>query len=185
MTCFSPRERLERVGGVEIAHLGDVGMPVERVVVDRELRVERLHLAVRRHDERVDLAEHRVEADERVVELADDRRDLLLLRRVGHARAVDEPPRLPGMEALERVDVQPDERVGALLGDLLDVDPALGREHVERLLRAAVEGQREVVLLRDLRRLLDPEPADDVAADVEPEDLAGALLGLVRARRRA
>ena len=176
------REGLERIGRVEIAHLGHVGMPVEGVVVDRELRVERLHLPVRRHDERVDLAEHRVEADERVVELADDRRDLLLLRGVGHARAVDEPPRLPWVEALERVDVKLDESVGTLLGDLLDVDPALGREHVERLLRATVEGQRQVVLLRDLRRLLDPEPADDVATDVEPENLAGTRLGLVRAR---
>ena len=80
-------ERLERVGGVEVAHLGDVGMAVERVVVDRELRVERLHLAVGRDDQRVDLAEHRVEADERVVELPDDRRDLLLLGRVGRRRA--------------------------------------------------------------------------------------------------
>ena len=101
------------------------------------------------------------------------------------AGAVDEPPRLPRVEALERVDVEPDERVGALLGDLLDVDAALRREHVERLLRAAVEREREVVLLRDLRGLLDPELADDVAADVEPEDLLRALLRLVRASRRA
>ena len=50
------------------------GMPVERVVVDRELRVERAHLALRRDDERVDLAEHRLAADERLVELPGDRR---------------------------------------------------------------------------------------------------------------
>ncbi len=56
------RERLERVGRLQVAHLGDVGMPVERVVVDRELRVERLDPAVGRHDQRVDLAQHRVEA---------------------------------------------------------------------------------------------------------------------------
>ena len=58
------RERLERVGRVRVAHLRDVGVPVERVVVDGELRVERLHLAVGRHDQRVDLAEHRVGRDE-------------------------------------------------------------------------------------------------------------------------
>ena len=51
------------------------------------------------------------------------------------------------------------------------------------LLRAAVEGDREVVLLLDVRGLLDPEPADDVAADVEPEDLVRPLLRLVRAVR--
>ena len=153
------RERLERVGGILVAHLGDVRVAVERVVVDRELRVERLHLAVRRHDQRVDLAEHRVEADEGVVELADDPGDLLLLGRILDAGAVDEPPGLPGLEALERVDVEADERVGVLLGDLLDLDAALRREHEQRLLGATVERQREVVLLRDVGRLLDPELA--------------------------
>ena len=108
-------------------------------------------------------------------------------------RAVDEPPRLPRMEALERVDVQADERVGALLGDLLDLDAALRREHEERLLRAAVEREREVVLLRDVGRLLDPEPAHDVAADVEAEDLLarappprrGSAASLIAARLAA
>ena len=76
--------------------------------------------------------------------------------------------------------MQARERLGPVRRDLLDVDAALGREHVERLLRAAVERDREVVLLRDLGRLLDPEPADDVAADVEPEDVARLRLGVVR-----
>ena len=116
--------------------------------------------------------------DERRVELLDDRGDLLLLARVLDARAVDEPPRDPRLEAFERVDVQPDERVRVLLGDLLDLDAALRREHEERLLRAAVERDREVVLLRDVGRLLDPELAHDVAADVEAEDVARLLLGV-------
>src|SRR5581483_1129731 len=89
--------------------------------------------------------------------------------------------RLPRLEALERVDVQPDERVRARSRDLLDVHPALRREHEQRPLRAAVEGDRQVVLLRDLGRGLDPELADEVAADVEPENLRRALLRLVRA----
>ena len=58
---------------LEVAHLRDVRMLVERVVVDRELRVERFDLALGRDDQRVDLAEHRVGADERVVEPPDDR----------------------------------------------------------------------------------------------------------------
>ena len=86
------------------------------------------------------------------------------------------------MEALERVDPQLDERVGALLGHLLDLHAALRREHVERLLGAAVEREREVVLLRDVGGRLDPELADDVPPDVEPEDLLRALLRLVRVR---
>ena len=65
------RQALSRVGGFGVAHLGDVRVPEERVVVHAEFRVERLHLAGRRDDQRVDLAEHRVGADERVVELLD------------------------------------------------------------------------------------------------------------------
>ena len=75
--------------------------------------------------------------------------------------------------------MEPDERVGVLLGDLLDLDAALRREHEERLLRAAVERDREVVLLRDVGRLLDPERADDVAVDVEAEDVLRLRLGVV------
>ena len=173
-------ERLERVGGVLVAHLGDLGMAVERVVVDGELRIERLDDALGRHDQRVDLAEHGVEAHECVVELADDLGDLLLLGRIRDAGAVDEASRLPGVEALERVDVEPHERLGILLRDLLDLDAALRREHEQRLPGAAVERQREVVLLRDVGRLLDPEALDDMALDVEPDDVLRVLLGLVR-----
>ena len=165
---------------VEIAHLRDVGMPEERSVVDGELRVERLDLAVGRDDQRVDLREHRVGRHERLVELPDDREDLLLLARVLDPRAVDEAPSLPRLEALERVDVQAHELLRRGLCDLLDVDPAFLGEHEERLLRAAVERQREVVLLRDVGRALDPELAHDVAADVEPEDLLGLVARVVR-----
>ena len=97
--------------------------------------------------------------------------NLLLLRRIVDARAVHEPARLPRVEALERIDVETHEGVRALLRDLLDLDSALRREHEQRLLDASIEGQREVVLLRDVRRRLDPEPAHDVALDVQPEDV--------------
>src|SRR5919108_109714 len=83
------------------------------------------------------------------------------------------------LEALERADAQARERVGVLLRDLLDLDSALLRQHVERLLRASVERDREVVLLRNVGRLFDPELADDMAADVEAEDVARPRLRVV------
>ena len=73
-----------------------------------------------------------------------------------------------------------DERVGVLLRDLLDLDAALRREHEERLLRAAIERDREVVLLRDVGGLLDPELVDDVAVDVQAEDVLRLRLGVGR-----
>ena len=38
-----------------VAHGDDFGLPVEGVVVEIELRVEREQVALRRHDERIDL----------------------------------------------------------------------------------------------------------------------------------
>ena len=75
--------------------------------------------------------------------------------------------------------MQPRQRFGPLGRDLLDVDSALLREHEQRLLLAAVEGDREVVLALDVRGLLDPELADDVAVDVHAEDRLRVLRGLV------
>ena len=168
---------------LEVAHLCDVGVLVERVVVDGELRVERAYLAFGGDDQRVDLAEHRVGLDEAGVELPDDVEDLLLLVRVADPGAIDQATGLVGLKALERVDVQADERIRILLGDLLDLDAALGGEHEERLLEATVEGDGEVVLGRDLGRALDPELAHDVSVDVEPEDRFGLALSVFRAVR--
>src|SRR5262249_56689820 len=117
------------------------------------------------------------------VELLDDRGDLLLLARILDARAVDQASRLVGLIPLERVDVESRERVGVLLCHLLDLDATLRREHEQRLLRAAVERDREVVLLRDVGRALDPELAHDVPANVEPKDVTRLLLCVIGAVR--
>ena len=73
--------------------------------------------------------------------------------------------------------------LGVLLGDLLDVHAAHSREHHHRLLRAAVEDDRGVVLLVDLGRLLDVELVDGEAPDVHAKDVLGVLLGLLAGGR--
>ena len=60
---------LLRVLGARVAQLGVVGVAEQRVVVERDLRVERHHAPVGGHDHRVDLDEHRLLGAERVVEL--------------------------------------------------------------------------------------------------------------------
>ena len=122
--------------------------------------------------------EHRVALDKAAIELPDDVRELLLLVRILDTCSVHEPARDPGLVALERVDVETHERVGVVRGDVLDLDTALRGEHEERLLRAPVERDREVVLLRDVGGLLDPELLDDMAADVETDDVLCLLLGV-------
>jgi hypothetical protein len=100
------REPLLRVAGVEVPHLRDVRMAKERVVVDGELGVERLHLASGRDDQRVDLAEHRVGPDEGVIEAAHEADHLLLLVWIADACCEAEPAGLERLEPDERIDVQ-------------------------------------------------------------------------------
>ena len=69
-------------------------------------------------------------------------------------------------------------RVG--LGDLFDLDATLGAQHPEVELGGAVQGEAGVVLLGDVRRVLDPDARDHVALDVEAEDVAGVQADLVR-----
>ena len=95
-----------------------------------------------------------------------------------------EPAGVEVLEAEQRVDVQAGDRVGVVVGDLLDVHPALGREHHERLLGRAVEDDRGVVLGGDVGGRLDPHLVDGEAADVHAEDRAGVLLGLAAVLRR-
>src|SRR5262249_52230303 len=61
-----------------------------------------------------------------------------------------------------------------------DLDAAFGRVDEEGFLLATVERYREVVLLVDLRRALDPDLRDDVTSNVEPDYLRRLVLGVVR-----
>ena len=152
------RHPLLRVVGGGVLDLGQLGVAEERDVVDRHLGVERDDVAVGGDDQRVDLDQRRVVGVERRVELdqhlGDPVDDVLVdawRRRASSARVV-------GSRARRRVDVAPDERVGVLLGDLLDVHPAHPREHRQRLLLRAVEDDRGVVLGVDLRGRARPRP---------------------------
>jgi hypothetical protein len=69
--------------------------------------------------------------------------------------------------------------VGLLLGDLLDVDAAHGREDHHGLLARAVPHNPRVVLLRDLGPGVHEHAAWHVAVDLKREDVARILLGLL------
>ena len=68
---------------------------------------------------------------------------------------------------------------GSFSATCLDVHAAHAREHHHRLLGAAVEDDRGVVLLVDLGGLLHVQLVDGEAADVHAEDRLGVLLGLL------
>ncbi len=171
------RHLLLWVLGARVAQLGVVRVAEQRVVVERDLGVERRDRALGRDDQRVDLDEHRLLADERLVELGDERADRPHEVRV-HAAVERQAPALVALEAEQRIDVQRRDRLGVLVGDGLDVHPALGGEHDERLLLGPVEDDRGVVLGLDLGRPLDPHLVDREALDVHAEDRAGVLARL-------
>jgi hypothetical protein len=178
------RHRLLRVLGGLVLEFGDLLVPEQGGVVDRRLRIERDHVTRFRDDERVDLDQGRIELSERGVEL---RQHLarFLPDVLGHGRLRRDPSRLLRLEAARGIDVLLDERVGILLGDLLDVYAAHRRQHHQRPLLGAVEDDRRVVLGLDLRGLLDPElvnperPLAVGARDVHAEDRLRVLARLV------
>jgi hypothetical protein len=78
--------------------------------------------------------------------------------------------------------VQPDDGRWIAGRHLLDLDTTLGRQHQQVLLGRAVEREGGVVLLGDVRGVLDPHPLDHVALDVHAEDVPGVqphLVGVV------
>ena len=95
---------------------------------------------------------------------------------------------VPGVglgETDRRVDVQAGDGLGVLVGDRLDLHAALGRHHGQVLLGRPIQGEAGVVLLGDVRGVLDPQAAHHVALDVEAEDVAGVQAHLVGVRRPA
>ena len=163
------RHPLLRILAREVAQLRVVGVAEQRVVIERDLRVQRLDLPVRRDDQRVDLDQRRLLGDERVVQLRQQCTDRT------HDVGVDtgligEPAPVKVLKAEQRVDVQTRKRIGVLRRHRLDVHAALGREHHQRRLGAAIEHNRRVVLRRDLGRTLDPDLVNSQPTDVHPQD---------------
>ena len=163
--------------GGGIAQLRVLRVAEQPVAVQRDLGVERHHVALGGHDQRVDLDQHRLLAHERLVQAAQQ-----LAHRaddVGvHPGGEGQPPGVEVLEAQQRVDVQAGDRRRVIGRHLLDVHSAPGGQQHQRSLARAVEHDRRVVLRRDVRRALDPQLVHDVAADVHAEDRLGMLARL-------
>ncbi len=82
-------------------------------------------------------------------------------------------------QAQQRVGVLVDDGLGVVHGDLLDLDAALGGADEHQAPGGAIEQDREVVLLDDLRGRPDEHAPDRQALDLEGQDLGRDLLGLV------
>ncbi len=156
----------------------DLRVPEARVVVEGDLAVEREHLVVGRPHQRVDLDQRRLLADEDLPERGDDLR-CRLAHHLGDRSGIGDLARLVDVDAGDRVDGDPGQRVGPFDRELLDLHAALGRAHREVGPVRPVEQEGEVVLLTDVRGLGDQHGVDREPLDVHPEDVAGAGLRVV------
>ena len=162
------RARVSAQGSASRVAVGfDFWKPKELVVVDADLRVDRLDLPRRRGDQRVDLAKRRSVLLERLVELRHDLGALLdQARRV--EQGVGQPIRLMWKQTEPRVYAELADGVGVGNGYLFDVDPSLARHHEKRRLRGPIDQDAYIrlgvdVLRRGDQNLSHREPADGQA----------------------
>src|SRR6185295_18866504 len=90
-------------------------------------------------DERVDLEQRAVLRDEAAVERVEELDEVPERLLAAEAEREGEPARLEAGEAEHGVDVEGDDLVGRVVGDLLDVHAALGRGHDRDAAAVAVE----------------------------------------------
>ena len=172
------RGLLLRVHRCEIAHRLDIGMAIERVVVDRHLGIGRKQRAIFEEDQRIDLNEHGVLGLEDAVQLGEHHaKSLALIER--NARGGHQLHAVEAAVAERRIDVQARQHVGMVRRDVFDVHAAHRRQHQQWHLGRTIEGDRDVILLGDRHAALDPQAARDVPLDVEAEDRLGCSFGLV------
>ncbi len=161
-------------------------MPVERVVVEIHLGIEREEAAILGDDERVDFDERGVGRLERVVDGVHQLAGLRHLRPF-QAEGEGQLARLIRGKAGAGVDELLEDALGRLVRDFLDVDAAVLADHQHRLLRRAVEDDAQIQLAGDAEPLLHEHALDHlpfraglVGDQPHPDDAGRRLLGRVR-----
>ena len=170
---------------VDVAHLGDVLVAVERVVVEVHLGVESDHPAVGGRDQRVDLEQRGVGLAVGLGQSVHEFR-----ARLESVAFESEPERElaaeVGVEPHIWVEVGLEDGVGVLGRDLFDLHAAELRRHHHRESLGAVEDHTQVELAIDRQSLFDEDGAHQLALGPgllgdqgHAEDLAGELDRLV------
>ncbi len=162
-----------------------VRVPVEGVVVEVHLGVERQQVAAGGDHERIDFDQRGIGGDERVVQRRHQLDRLVDLRAVEADRKAD-LPRLERHQPDARLDEDLDDLLRRRGGDLLDVHAAGSARHHHRLAGGAIEHEAQIQLARHLQTFLDEDTRHDapfraglMRDERHAEHLAGDALGLV------
>ncbi len=153
---------LGRILLVEIAQRLELLVPLERVVVEIHLGIERDHLARAGHDQRVDLDQRAVELGEGLVEITEQRHELADLL-AAQAQREGDLAALEGLEARRGIDRLLDDLLRRVVRHALDVHAALGRGDDRDPADRTVDQEREIELALDVAAFLDIEPLHRLA----------------------
>src|SRR5262249_40374188 len=141
---------------VEVAQLRVFVVAIERVVVEIDLRVQRVKFAVFGQQEGIDLDERGVHFDIGAVEREHEFRGFAdQLRR--QAQTERQVARLERLHTDGRVDIFLQNLFGSPGRHLLDVHTAGGRSHKDQRRRGAVEQYPQIKLLLDPQSFLDEQ----------------------------
>ena len=149
----------ERILFGQVAQVAQIGMPIERVVVEDDLRVERQQIAALGQDQRVDLDHRRVGLDERLVDRVEQLHQLVGRARA-EAHAERQLARLKRDDARARIDLLAQDLLGFLRRDLLDVHAAGGAGDDDRARRRAIDDDAQIELALDLEPFFDQDATD-------------------------
>jgi hypothetical protein len=139
-----------------IAHFGGVFVPIQSIVVQTNLGVQRHHLTISSHDQRVDLDHAAIFLDEQVVN-AIHHLDQLVDFLLAHAHLEAQVAGLVGLEAGGRIDGESQNLFWTLGGDFFDIHAALGRTDQNDALFAAVHQTAQIILFSDVHTVLDQQ----------------------------
>ena len=147
------------------------------VVIDLELGVAGDHVALLGDDKRVDLGGQGVIVGNRAIELFDHGHQRT--REVAQPRIENQLRQFEVERSSPRIRIQPGDRIGRIIGHLLDVHASFRGEHQDVGARVAVDREAQVDLPLDLERRLAVDERDLEALDVHADDLFGGPPRLV------
>ena len=156
---FSLASRSRSSSSSRPPELVPLGMAERGVVVERHLGVERVHLALGREDERVDLDQIGVALDVAAPQLQQDVDGAVARRGIEVARRRPNAGRRPRSSPSTGSTWRRAMASGASAATCSMSTPPSRRQHAEVQLGPAVEGEAGVVLLGDVGRVLDPARA--------------------------
>src|SRR6185295_15402541 len=134
-------------------------MAKQSICIDVDLGIECDDAALACDDERIDFDQARILVDVQPVQRLRESRELFELR-TGESEAECEPPALKALQSRGRMNVDGDDLLRRMSGDLLDVHPACRRGDEGYPAAFAVEHEAQIYLTRDLRARLDVDLID-------------------------